>query len=68
MKIRTYDYINGLGRAKRLEVNMNKTEDGKYWNVIWDMKTGEFCGDATSTAEELNELLNHYGLEFVEAE
>lgn len=68
MTTRTYDYINGLGRQKRLEVNMEKTADNKYWNVIWDMATGEFCGDAESTAEELNELLNNYGLEFVEAE
>ena len=64
--IKHFDYTNKLGKAKRLDVNMEKRENGKYLTVLWEMTHGEFCGDAEMTAEEINDLLSNYGLSFTE--
>ena len=62
MKTVTYNYINGLGRLKQLVVQTERTE-GKYFCVIWDMATGEFCGDNKKTKTELKDFFDHYSIE-----
>lgn len=67
MKTKEYCYTNKIGRLKRLEVRTEKTKEGKYWYVIWDVMTGECCGGGENTAEELASFLSYYGLKFIEA-
>lgn len=65
MEVKEYFYINKLGINKKLIVG-KKNEDGKYPCTLWTTYSGEYCGSNNLTAEEINELLSHYGLRFEE--
>lgn len=62
---KTYTYINGLGRMKKIVTG--KKKNGKYPFTLWDIQTGEFCGWGERTPEELQDFLDdHYGIESAE--
>lgn len=61
--MKTYTYINGLGRTKMIVVYEEEmTEEGNYPIALLDVKTGEWCGCNIFTPEKLQEFLNHYGI------
>ena len=59
-----YCYINDLGRMKKIVIGEKK--NGKYPINLWDMQNGEFCGFGEKTPEELQDFLDHYGIESTE--
>lgn len=59
--MKSYLYVNGLNRLKKIVVQ-DITEEGDYPISLWDMETGEWCGNGNFTPEKLQEFFNHYGI------
>ena len=59
---REYIYINKDGRVKGLIVFHSYKLGNEYLTSIWDMETGERCGSAYKTKEEITAFLNEYGV------
>lgn len=55
-----FNYINDLGYHKQLVVEDVPGEDGFFIMIFW---TGGLCGTGHMTRTEVNEFLEHYGLE-----
>lgn len=62
-KMKSYTYVNDIGRTKRIDISINDPEKEKYHVVLWDVKTGEFCGSGYKTKEELIHYFNYYHIE-----
>lgn len=62
--MKEYNYTNMLGYHKKLVVSDAPNKEGKYSCTLWSNTTGDYCGSGEMTAEELDELLSHYGLHF----
>lgn len=60
--IKSYQYINGLGRLKQIDIKEEINEKGEYSITLWDIATGEFCGYGEFTLEKLLDFLTHYGI------
>lgn len=60
---KTYNYTNDLGYHKTLAVEFPPIE-GKYACSLWCADTGDYCGGGNATAEQIEQILNHYGLHF----
>ena len=59
-----YCYINDLGHMKKIVIG--KKKNGKYLINLWDMQTGELCGFGEKKPEEMQDFLDHYGIESAE--
>lgn len=64
--MKTYNYTNTMGRAKRIEIDTESLKNGKYFSAIWDMGTGDLCSTGYNTKEELTNFLKNYGIKFEE--
>lgn len=58
MTTKTYQYVNDIGYNKLLVVRERK--DNNYDTQIWSQDTGDFCGSAICSQQELNDFLMHY--------
>lgn len=56
-----YTYINGLGRKKMILIR--EEEPNKYLTNLFDLATGEWCGNGYMTEKELMNFLEHYEIE-----
>jgi hypothetical protein len=59
MKI--FKYTNFDGRRKALVVKSTDTEN-EYYIEIWNLDTGDFCGNGRKTAESIKKFLAQYGV------
>lgn len=56
-------YTNDIGRSKTIAIYGGNEKDGKYKCVIWDNETGEHCGSAYQTPQDITNFLAHYNVE-----
>lgn len=60
--IQIYVYINLEGRKKSLAVNWDRKKGNKYFCLLRDLNTSEYCGSAYRTKEEIVNFLSQYGI------
>lgn len=61
--MKTYEYVNLNGRKKVLIVK--PTEITNIFHVeIWDVNTGDFCGNGYKTIEQITAFLAQYDVKF----
>lgn len=58
--MKEYTYVNDIGRMKKIIIGEEPNENGKYNFTLWDLRTGEFCGQGKKTKEEMINFLKHY--------
>jgi len=60
--MKEYFYVNDNGYHKRLVIT-EEHENGSVHFQVWCEDNGEFCGHGDMTNEELNNFLQHYGVQ-----
>ena len=61
-EIRKFNYVNDMGYNKQLVVYLDDAEDGKYECTLWSTDTGDLCGSGRLSKDQINDLLEHYGV------
>lgn len=59
MRPTIYRYTNSLGRRKELWMDNTVNMKDEHSFLLWDVMTGECCGNGVMTTTELEELLSH---------
>lgn len=60
--MKTYKYTNFDGREKALIVR-ESTEPNMYYIEIWNLSTGDFCGNGKKSLSDIARFLANYGVE-----
>lgn len=61
--MKEYYYVNDIGHMKKIVIDENADENGKYNFTLWSMQTGDFCGSGKKTKAEVDDFLKHYRIE-----